>query len=319
MDELFELLRVFEVVDVRGHTGQRLSAEGVHFGAEFLQQGGEVEFRCLADAAAEHDDAVQHAGGLRDGVSRCLSETFEGLQRGLAVAFEGAVGDAVDVVGILVAAGVVILRQFAVVAQHGAERNAFLGDEFLSPLAGRAVDFRAAVVAHEHLVVGGDADAEARAEDEADEVVVLLHAAGRTDFLVEHGECARQRLAVGEQVGVVVDEDGQPELTFQKGSQCDPALKTGEVGEPVGKDTVGIVCRAREGEADGHGLLRELVDNMLEASPQILQKLREVVGVGGQFESVGDSLTAAHCREPEMRAAGVQCDDGARVVIVHFT
>ena len=317
VDELLEFLWVFEVVDVGGHARQGLSAESVHFGAEFLEQGGHVELGCLADAAAEHDDAVEHAGCLRDGVARRLPEASEGSECGLAVAGEGAVGDAVDVVGVCVLRGVVVLGQLAVVAQHGAEGDAFLGDELMSPLAGGTVDLRTAVVAHEHLVVGGDADAEAGAEDESDEVVVLLHAAGMADFLVELRKCARQRLAIGEQVGVVVDEDGQPELVLQIGAQRDAAFEAGEVGETAREHAVGVVRRSGEGETDGHGPFRKLVDDVLEPGPQILQQLRKVVGVGGEFEGVGDSFATSHGREAEMGAAGIQGDDCSGIVVIH--
>ena len=318
VDELLELLRVFEVIDVGGDAGHGAPVEGVHVGADFAEQCGHVELGGLADAAAEHDDAVEDAGGLRDGVACGLAEAVEGLQGGLLVAVEGAVGDAVDVVGVGVFGGLGVVGQLAVVAQHGAERDAVLGDELLSPLAGRAVDFRAAVVAHVHLVVARDADAEAGAEDEADEVAVLLHAAGIADALVEHGQRAGQRLAVGEQVGVVVDEDGQVELLFEERAQSHAALKAGEVAQPVGDHAVGVVRRSGKGEADGHRLLGKLVDDVLETRPQILQQLREVVGVGGEFEGVGDRLAAPHRREPEMRAAGVQRDDGSGVAVVHI-
>ena len=95
--------------------------------------------------------------------------------------------------------------------------------------------------------MAGQADAEAGAEDEADEVVVFFHAAGLAEPLVDVWQGAGQCLAVGEEVGVVVDEDGQPELTLQEGAEGDAALEGGEVGEAGGEDAVGIVGGAGEG------------------------------------------------------------------------
>ena len=277
----------------------------MHGGANLLEQCRHVEFRGLADAAAQHDDAVQHAGRLRDGIARRLAETGESFHGGLLVAVKRAVGNAIDVVGVCIFSGFCILREFAVVAQHRTEGNAFLGDELLPPLAGSAVNLGAAVVTHKHLVVGSYADTKSCPEDETDEVVVLFHAARIADFFVQHRQCACQSLAVGEQVGIVVDEDGQPELIFQKGTQSDSPFETGEVGEPVGKHAVGIVRGSRKGEADGDGLVGKLVDDVLESVAEVFQQLRQIVGMGGQFKSLGYRLTAPHRRKTEMRAAGV--------------
>ena len=180
-------------------------------------------------------------------------------------------GNTVNIVRIGVCRCLVVLRSLAIVAQHGTERDTFLGDKILSPLAGRTVNLGTAVVAHEHLVVGGHPDTETGAEDESDEVMVLLHPAGLANLFVKHRQRTGQCLAISEQVCVIVDKYRQPERILQKSTQRHTALKAGEIGETVGENAVRIVCRTRKRETDGHRFVRQLVDDMPEARPQIPQ------------------------------------------------
>ena len=189
-DELLKFRWILKVVDEGRHAGQFVSVEGVHGGANLLEQCRHVEFRGLADAAAQHDDAVQHAGRLRDGIARRLAETGESFHGGLLVAVKSAVGNAVYVVRVCISVGFFIMREFTIIAQHRTEGNAFLGDELLPPLAGSAVNLGAAVVTHKHLVVGSYADTKSCPEDETDQILVLFHTARIADFFVQHRQCA---------------------------------------------------------------------------------------------------------------------------------
>ena len=134
------------------------------------------------------------------------------------------------------------------------------------------------VVADEQLALADDPAAEARAERDAEQILVLFRAAGRLQFLVDVGEEAGDGLAVGEQVAVVVDEHGDLELLFEHRSQGHAAAKAGQIAQ-IADDARRIIGRTGKGEADGHGRLGQRAANLREALDDSGQTALQIVGL----------------------------------------
>ena len=135
------------------------------------------------------------------------------------------------------------------------------------------------VIARVQLALGHKAKAEARTERIAQKGVVALGAAQSLQTLVDLGKCSRQSLAIGVEVGVVVDIDGDAELLFQEGAEGHSVAERWEVGEVESTDNaIGIIGRTGEGKADCYGLVVELRDDALEALDHSGHTAVQIVG-----------------------------------------
>ena len=98
----------------------------------------------------------------------------------------------------------------------------------------QAVGLHTGVVTAIQLPVDDAADAEARAEGIADEIVVALGAAEGRQFLIDLRQHAAQGLAVGVQVTVVVDEYGNAEPILEERAQSHAVAEGREIRQVTG-------------------------------------------------------------------------------------
>ena len=114
-------------------------------------------------------------------------------------------------------------------ASDGADADPVLGREIAVELVPDEPDLPGrAVVADEELAVPHDAGAEAGTERDAEEVAVAPGAPRLREQPVDFGKQAVERLAVGEEIAVVVDEDRHAEPVFEHRAERDPASKARE-------------------------------------------------------------------------------------------
>ena len=210
-----------------------------------------------------------------------------------------------------------VARSLGIDTLDGAHGHTLLDDHIGHFLVPQAEGFDAGVVAAVEAVVHDDADAESRAEGVSDEVPVLFRASERLETGVYLGQCAAEGLAVGKQVTVVVDEDRDAELGLEEGAESHTFAERGEVGQIAADDSVRVVGRAGEREADGDGFLLQFVDDGLKAFDHRCQTFVQVVGVRRQRDGIDDEFVGLHGAEHQVRAACVECDDHTVVVSVH--
>ena len=139
-----------------------------------------------------------------------------------------------------------------------------------------AVDFAAGrvVAVHQHLI-NNYSSAEARADGHAEQVLVAFRVALLLQQLVHLGKQAVEGFAVGKQVAVIVDENGDVEFVLQHGLQRHTAAKMGQVLQ-VADDAVGIVGGAGEAEADGRALCATELFALMETGDDFLQHFLKV-------------------------------------------
>ena len=211
-----------------------------------------------------------------------------------------------------------IARQFAVDTLDGADGGAVFHDDVGHLLVLEAEGLDARVVAAVEPAVHDHADSQSRTEGVSDEVLVFLGTAELFEPGVHLGQCAAQRLAVGEQVAVVVDEDRNAELRLEEGPEGDAFAERREVREVAADDAVGVVGRAGECETDGHGLGFQPVDDLTESLHHRGEAFIQVLGVRGERDGVHDEFVGLHGAEHQIRSAGIEGDDHPVVVAVHI-
>ena len=252
----------------------------MHLAAQLFEQAGHDPFAGARDAAADDDQTVDQRHGRRHGVAGDLAHLGESLAGGFRVAFAFSVGDIAEVLRFQPV--VRVARQLSVNALYGADRGAVFDDNVGHLLVLEAKSLDARVVAAVEFVVHHDTDAQTRAESVAHQILVAFGAAQRFEPGVHFGQCAAQRFAVGKEVAVVVDEDRNAEFVFEERPQRHAFAERGEVGQVSADDSVRIVGRAGEREADGDGFLLQLVDDGLKTFDHRRQTFVQVVGVRRQ-------------------------------------
>ena len=181
----------------------------------------------------------------------------------------------------------------------------------------QAEGFDARVVAAVEAVIDHDAHAEARAEGVAHQILVAFGAVQRFEPGVDLRQGSAQRLAVGEQVAVVVDEDRDAERRFEERTQRHAVAERREVGQIAADDAGAVVCRTGEGEADGHRSLGQLRYDFVETFDHSGQALVKVVRVRGIGDRVDDEFTTTHCAEHEVGTTCVESHDDTIVMLIH--
>ena len=206
---------------------------------------------------------------------------------------------------------------FVVHPPDGPAADAFLRDQR------RIVDIphqpdiaAAAVVAAQEPSVQDDAAAEAGSERDAQEILVALRASGRFQGGVQLRQDAREGLAIGKQVAVVVDEDRKAEDVLQVRPHRHAVLEAREIGQ-VADDAVLVVRRTREGEADGDSRGVQQGLHPVEPFHQHLQAALHIVGDRVHPDRLHDFLAAADGGEHEVRAAGIEGQNSSLIVLVH--
>ena len=126
------------------------------------------------------------------------------------------------------------------------------------------------------------------------------------------GKEASDRFSVDEEVSVVIDVDWNAELLFEHGAECDPSSKAGKVSE-ISDDAAGVVSWAREGEADGNGVVTEAVFDFLKAITNGFEAVFEVVPLRGDAERFNDGFVPADGGELEAGSPGIEGHHGTRI------
>ena len=179
----------------------------------------------------------------------------------------------------------------------------------------QAEGFHAGVVAPVEAPVDYGSDTETGSESISDEVVVAFCTACFSKFGVDLRKCSAEGLAISVQVAIVVDEYGYSELLFQEWSERDSVPEGREIREEASDYSVRVVGRSREGEADGHRLLfSEPFDDGSESQDHSLKAQVQVVCIRWKCEGLTVILSAFHCTENQVGAAGIQSQDDSAVV-----
>jgi hypothetical protein len=126
------------------------------------------------------------------------------------------------------------------------------------------------------------------------------------------GEQPRDRLAVGEQVPVVVDVDGDGEAFLEHRAERDPAAKARQVAQ-VADDAAGVVRGAGEGEADGRGHRGATRPDEVKPLHDPREAPVQVVPAGRHGDALRHLPAALHRRKAETGTAGVERQHDAGV------
>ena len=130
---------------------------------------------------------------------------------------------------------------------------------------------------------------------------------------VDVGKQPVERLAVGEEIAVVVDVHRHAEPVFEHRAERDPASKRGQVAEIA--DHAGRVVRGtRKREGDGRRPAR-LLPHAGKAFDDLRQARVEIVAAGRQRQASRGLAIARDGRETEARPSGVERQDDAPVVL----
>ena len=288
----------------------------MHLRTQLPEQRRHDVFARRRDPAANDDQTIGEGYGRGHGVAGYFAQFGKCLLRRLPVALAHAVRYLAYLFRFVRVAR--IAGEFGVYPFHSTHGHALLDDYAGHLLVAQAESLHARVVAPVQPVVHHHADAEARAKRVAQKILVALRTAECLEPGVHFGQCAAQRFAIGEQVAVIVDEHRDAELILQERSQRHTVAERREVGQIAADDAVGVVGRARESEADGHGLLRQPVDDLAEASHHRREAEVQVVGVRRHGDRFHNEFVGLHGPEHEIRAACIERDDYAVVEFIHF-
>ncbi len=174
---------------------------------------------------------------------------------------------------------------------------------------------RVGIVAQIQLAGRDDTSSKPCPQSDAEEIVEAFGGARLRQHLVGLGEQPGDGFAVGEEVTVIVDEDGDAESLLQKGPQGYPASVGGQVAHVV-DDPMGIIGRPGKGEADGRGFLAQLVRYGFESLHHAVETLVQVPGVSRQADRSDHFVLALHGGKYEIGAPGIQGQHDTLIVLV---
>ncbi len=201
-----------------------------------------------------------------------------------------------------------------VFAAHRANAGSFLGERIPLVAVSQAPDFACCrVVAQEELPVVHHSPAETGPQREGDQVPEAPSLSRLGEPLVHPGQESPQRLAVGEQVAVVVDEDGNAVPVLEHRSQRDAAAEGGEVAE-VADDPRAIVCRSGKGEGDRRRFPSRGREDLVEAFAKLVEARFQLVGARRKRKGLEQELPAANRVEDQLGPARVERQDQAAIV-----
>ena len=186
-------------------------------------------------------------------------------------------------------------------------------------LVAQAEGLDARVVASVELAVCHKAHTETCTEGVAEQGLVTFCTTQRLQFLVHRWQSTRQSLAIGVEVSVVVDIYWNTELLLKEWTESHAVAERWEVRHiEATHDTVGIVCWARECEADSHRLAVEFSNHLIETIHQSLHTEVKILCVCRFCDRVNDEFVGTHCTKNEVCTACIECDDCAVVISIHI-
>ena len=168
------------------------------------------------------------------------------------------------------------------------------------------------VIADVQSAIAHDTAAQSRAQRHTQQVAELLGAAGVSEQDVHVWQQPRRRFAVSEQVAVVVDESGEPELVLEHGAKRHIAV-TRQIPW-THDDAMEVIRRSGEGETDGHRRRGQLRAYSAEPFHNRVERPLQIVRVRRQREACHHRAVPLDGGEDEVGAARVQCHYAAGIV-----
>ena len=173
----------------------------------------------------------------------------------------------------------------------------------------------AGVIATVKLTVDDSTDSQACAERVADEVVVTLRAAGLRKLFIDLRESSAESLAIGVKVAVIIDINRDSKSVLKEWSKSDTVTERREVRKITADDSVRVIGRAREAEADrDRFLLYKFLFDLTESLDHRAEAAVKVVGVGRKCDWLTAKLTTLHRAEDHIGAAGVKGHNNSAVI-----
>ena len=120
-----------------------------------------------------------------------------------------------------------------------------------------------------------------------------------------------ESLAVSIEVAVIVYIYRNAELVLKERSESYAVAERREIRKITADDSVRIIGRSGECEADCHRLLFQFVNHRAEAQDQGLEAQVEVLRIGRKSDRVNDVFASAHCAEHHIGTASVERKDNS--------
>ena len=178
-----------------------------------------------------------------------------------------------------------------------------------------AESLHAGVIATVKLTVDDSTDSQTCAERVADEVVVTLRAAGLRKLFIDLRESSAESLAIGVKVAVIIDINRDSKSVLEEWSESDTVTERREVRKITADDSVRVIGRAREAEADRNRfLLSKFLFDLTESLDHRAEAAVKVVGVGRKCDWFAAKLTTLHRAEDHVGAAGVEGHNNSAVI-----
>ena len=208
-----------------------------------------------------------------------------------------------------------IAGQLTVNSLHGTDRGTVLDDDVRHVRMLETESLHAGVIATVKLTVDDSTDSQTCAERVADEVVVTLRASGLRKPFVDFRKHAAESLAIGVKVAVIIDINRDSKSVLKEWSESDTVTERREVRKITADDSVRVIGRAREAEADrDRFLLSKFLLYLFESCDHRAEAAVKVVGVGRKCDWFAAELSAFHRAEDHVGAAGVEGHNNSAVI-----
>ena len=133
---------------------------------------------------------------------------------------------------------------------------------------------------------------------------------------VDLGKQACKRLAIGEQVAIVVDEDRHLKKLFEHGLEGYATLEVGKVLE-VANDAIGIIGRARKTKTDGRRFTTRFFLCQSEALHNLSQYFIECFARSRNGKRLDNLLGIPHGRKFKSGSTGIEYKNGVFIRYQH--
>ena len=145
--------------------------------------------------------------------------------------------------------------------------------------------------------------------------MVTLRAAGLRKLFIDLRESSAESLAIGVKVAVIIDINRDSKSVLKEWSESDTVTERREVRKITADDSVRVIGRAREAEADrDRFLLSKFLFDLTESLDHRAEAAVKVVGVGRKCDWFAAKLTTLHRAEDHIGAAGVKGHNNSAVI-----
>ena len=115
-----------------------------------------------------------------------------------------------------------------------------------------------------------------------------------------------QYIIVSKKAAVIIDIDRNTELFLEEWSESHAVTERREIRKISADNTVRIVSRSGESEADGYRLLLELVNDSAESEHECLEAQVEILRIRRKSDRVNDIFSTTHGAEYHIGTACIQ-------------